>query len=847
MRVIRCPQCGEPLPWLAHYCANCGRALSSRLLHRESLKIPAFYAINDEQNQGRDVNSELPPKSKGFTPLAVIPPLDNDRIAQQRIDEFLSEDEYEDELSRRATWQKVVTHKTPTIVPPAPAFSAVATDTPPSARLLRPSPLVSTPASPDATRRQPPLPPLKQKSPDRDRRGFSFIPRLSAWVMALVIIALLFGGAFGIFVSLGHIAPPQITANTISLRVTPTIIWPGGTVTLRGSYFSPNGQIGLTRDGTIPLLDTNDQSIIRADVSGSFQDTVIIDGSWTSGSHVISAEDALLHKSASFTIQVDGQGVSRRPPHLLLGAQSVDLGSGDQATNATKIITLFNGGGGQISWQATVTQPNWLLVSPGSGTFSSGQQIPVTLAADRSNLNVGNYSAEVIFTSNTGRIVLPVQMQVTPLLVNHEAVLQASPAALNFTAVDGGSNPSDQIVTVSNPGVRPLNWGASGATSDGNNWLSVSPSSGTVTKGNSQPVTVSIDSSVLLPGVYYGSITFSSQGSEAVQNSPQTISINVTIEPQCSIQVTPGALTFTAVYLQPAPAATAISIGMNQSCSAPLAWNVGVSASNGGSWLSISATSGSTPASPTVGITVNGLLPGTYTGQLLFSSTAGTETIPVTLVVGKPTTPIMSSSAAVLNVSGISGQPAPTPQAVVLTNSGGGTLAWSASVTTAVGGAWLSVVPATGTLSAQQTTNLSVKAVILPGMIPGVYTGTITLSGTDGAGHAAAGSPQTIPVTFTVQAPCSIGVGSGTYVPGCDRPAGARDAVGDNQRERRVRQCSRLDGERCNESCRWHVADGYTCQWHRLACRAGEYRRWRGFNGPGCRNVYWHRHACCHG
>src|SRR5207248_3003819 len=91
-----------------------------------------------------------------------------------------------------------------------------------------------------------------------------------------------------------------------------------------------------------------------------------------------------------------------------------------------------------------------------------------------------------------------------------------------------------------------------------------------------------------------------------------------------------------------------------------------------------------------------------------------------------------------------------------VTNTGGGTLAWNAAVSTTVGGAWLAVAPASGNLGAHQTASISVSATLLSSLIPGTYNGSISITGTDGAGHPAVGSPQTLPVTFTVQAPCTI-------------------------------------------------------------------------------------------
>ncbi len=328
------------------------------------------------------------------------------------------------------------------------------------------------------------------------------------------------------------------------------------------------------------------------------------------------------------------------------------------------------------------------------------------------------------------------------------------PAVLSFSGADGSASPAPQVVTISNPGVLPLQWNASSATNDGSNWLNAVPQSGTVTKGGSQSITVSVNSSQLLPGVYYGSITFASQGSPVAVNNPQTIYVSVTIVPQCAIQVSPGALSFTGVYLQPSPPAKSISVGTSQSCTAPLNWTVSAFTVTGGRWLTLSSSAGTTPSSPGIGVNVTGLKPGTYSGSLVFSSSSGTQTMPVTLLIGQPTTPIISAAPALLNVNGVVGQTPPTVQSIVLANIGGGTLSWSAAATTSVGGAWLTVTPATGLLGAQKSTTLTVTVTLLKALTPGTYTGSVTITGKDSTGHLAAGSPQTLPVTFIVQAPC---------------------------------------------------------------------------------------------
>ncbi len=331
--------------------------------------------------------------------------------------------------------------------------------------------------------------------------------------------------------------------------------------------------MGLSYNASVPIVDTAGKSVIAADKQGNFTDTVIVEPEWQAGPHAIHAEDALLHKIASFMLTVTGESPSLRPAHLQLSTNTVDLGSGDQATNSMQPVTLTNLGGGQVAWQTSVTQP-WLELSPNSGIFAGNQDAKIVVAADRANLKAGSYAASIIFVSDAGRLTLLVKMKVTPLQPGHEAVLQLSPAVLSFSTIDGGADPPAQVITVSNPGVQPLQWSITSVTSDQSSWLSVSPQAGNVAKGGSEAVTIGVDTSMLLPGVYSGLVTFASSGTGTVKDSPQSIYVSLTVTPQCLLQVSPGGLTFANAYLQPAPAAQVINVGIAEACSSQMHWSL---------------------------------------------------------------------------------------------------------------------------------------------------------------------------------------------------------------------------------------------------------------------------------
>jgi hypothetical protein len=107
----------------------------------------------------------------------------------------------------------------------------------------------------------------------------------------------------------------------------------------------------------------------------------------------------------------------------------------------------------------------------------------------------------------------------------------------------------------------------------------------------------------------------------------------------------------------------------------------------------------------------------------------------VTLSVTQQAQPILSVTPGLLNFSATAGTN-PTPQSFAVQNTGSGSLAWSASITS--GSAWLSLSTSAGT--APSTVTVSVNSATLPA---GTYNGSIGVTST------AAGS-KSVPVTLTI-------------------------------------------------------------------------------------------------
>jgi glucose/arabinose dehydrogenase/PKD repeat protein len=106
---------------------------------------------------------------------------------------------------------------------------------------------------------------------------------------------------------------------------------------------------------------------------------------------------------------------------------------------------------------------------------------------------------------------------------------------------------------------------------------------------------------------------------------------------------------------------------------------------------------------------------------------------------GPPPPPSLAVSPASLSFTATSGSGNPASKTLSVTNSGGGSLSFTASDDAP----WLSVTPGSGSAPATLT-----AAVNISGLAPGDHTATITV---DGSGVN--GSPKQIPVTLTVAPP----------------------------------------------------------------------------------------------
>jgi uncharacterized protein (TIGR03437 family) len=164
------------------------------------------------------------------------------------------------------------------------------------------------------------------------------------------------------------------------------------------------------------------------------------------------------------------------------------------------------------------------------------------------------------------------------------------------------------------------------------------------------------------------------------------------------------------------------------------------SASASAPWITLSPASGTAPTAIRVAVNAVALQPGAYPGSIVISNPLASpaqETVNVILTVTAATPKLAVAPSAVSFQ--IQQGAAAQSQTVTVSSAGGGALNWTVQGSSA--SPWISVSPTAGSASVAANSSLQVTA-NPAGLSPGVYTGTITVSG--------AGTSATVTVNLLV-------------------------------------------------------------------------------------------------
>lgn len=297
--------------------------------------------------------------------------------------------------------------------------------------------------------------------------------------------------------------------------------------------------------------------------------------------------------------------------------------------------------------------------------------------------------------------------------------LTVNPTELSFTATKGKGNPEPKALEIGNDGGGTLDWSAQ--TTAG--WLQLSRSSGTAPAS----VEVSANVSDLTAGTYERRIVITASGA---QGSPATVPVELSLqegEASATLEVKPRELTFEATADKSAPPAQSLSVVNGGD--GLLEWKARTTVP----WIQLSLEEGFAPSDVEVSVNPGDLSPGTHEGRIVITSPDadnGPIRVDVTLKLSGN-----SAQQPKLNVQPDPpnlnfGEQAPDGQAslqMTIGNAGAGTLSWQATVDAA----WVTVVPNSGDLSADEEQTVQV-AIDTNSLEPGEHTTDLRITAEDG-------------------------------------------------------------------------------------------------------------------
>ena len=282
--------------------------------------------------------------------------------------------------------------------------------------------------------------------------------------------------------------------------------------------------------------------------------------------------------------------------------------------------------------------------------------------------------------------------------------LTITPTSLTFSADRSGSLPSPQSIhiTVSDTNAAYVIGGyPAGVTPP--SWLSLSLTGA----GSSWDLHAAITSTALDPGMYSVTVRVVIARSDESVIAYRDAQLTYTVAN--TLTASPSSLAFTQVAGGPPATAQSVTVAGTNG----LAWTA--SANQG--WVTLSASSGTTPSTVNVTADGSGLAAGNYSARITFSTAGSTASVDVSLAVSAPA---LQASSASLVFSAVNGAPIAT-QSLSISMNDGSAVNWSATT----GSGWLLLSKTSGTTP--DTVTVSLDPSIGP-LASGSYESTVTFT-----------------------------------------------------------------------------------------------------------------------
>ncbi len=495
------------------------------------------------------------------------------------------------------------------------------------------------------------------------------------------------------------------------LDVSPTSAWaPAGTT---GGPFALSRAYTLTNSGAAPLnwAVADDVDWLTATPGSG----ALNPGQSVTVSMVVNANAAALaagahHATLTFD-QLDSDNDTTSNVSLTLTDAGTLLATPITSWNPTGVTggpfsiartyALTNAGDQSLNWTAD-SDVNWLTFTPSSGSLAGDESVTLTAAvnSNANALSAGSHVATVRFT-NVGSGVVSTR-QVTFTLSDPGELTVSPETTWSPSGLAGGPFSGSRTYTLSNTGDSPLSW--FGGVTD--NWLSMTPGSGSINAGESMTVTVSVDSdaNALSAGVHHASVRFT----DATTGAVVTRAVALQVDAPAALSVSPTGVWNTSGTTG-GPFSLSRTYTVTNTGDQSLVW----SASDNVNWLNFSPSGGTLTGGQSVNVAVsvnsnaNGLSAGTHNANVTFTNSTngvGNRTVAVALSLTDAAA-LSVSPTSTWNASGTTGGPFTLSRNYTLTNTGDQSLTWGVNDNVN----WLNFSPSGGTLTGGQSVNVAVS------------------------------------------------------------------------------------------------------------------------------------------
>jgi len=489
--------------------------------------------------------------------------------------------------------------------------------------------------------------------------------------------------------------------------------------------------------------------------------------------------------SGGFTIQVNGSGFL--PPAPFLPSRSTLQWNGsDRTTNVAsttsiqaEILASDVATAGTI--RITVRNQDGQVSNAVDFVVGTANPVPTLTSLSPSNATVGGAAFTLTLTgtnfiatskvrwNGTDRTTTFVSStQLTAAIPATDIATAGTAQVTVFSPAPGGGLTSAVPFTISaqNPvpsisSLSPIGATVGGAaftlTVNGANFIS---SSVVRWNGNDRP-TVFVNATQLSIVVPTTDLTLAGAAQITVFNpapgggSSTPVSFSISASGPVELDIVPLVLQFQALAASANPSPQTLRISNRGSGS--VNWTAQTATVTGGSWLNLSAISGSAtavvPSLVQINASVGGLAAGVYNGTITVQNTAGGTPVVVNVFYNVlPAAPVLQLGQTGLRLTGVPGGSTTPVQDFAVANVGQGTLNWTVRTSTASGGSRLNASPARGTSTVGTVfPRVSVSA-NLAGLAPGTYYGEVRVTAT-----GATNSPQSVSVVLRVPASGSPG------------------------------------------------------------------------------------------